>query len=499
LPAGSFDTSKITTVDTGFFAGFNSDGSLTELPEDSFDTSGITGTVGDYFFQTFNYFGSLTSLPEGSFDTSNIQTAGDAFFANFNSNGSLASLPVDSFDTSNIQTAGDAFFAAFNFYGSLVSLPEGSFGFSGIQTAGDYSFSSFNAGGSLASLPEGSFDTSGITTVGDGFFERFSYNGSLIKGDESVALYFPVAATNAFTGTDIAPASPEAGATVYVNGDPDYSLPYTPAANGWYQRTDGEWMYFTDYRSLTYATGWLKVGTAWYWLDPAGGAMATGTALIGGRYYHLGTAGDGAMRTGWQWHTGEGYRYHDAGGGSVTGWLSWGGAWYWLDGGSHLMASAADVGIGGARYSFAPSGAMKTGWAQRTDGTWLYHAPSGAALAGWQYTGGAWYYLAADPSAASLTPGPYMAAGKVQVGTAAYLLAPTGAMLSGWTLYGGAWYYSPPGNGALYKSSWLFWNGSWYYLRSDGRMANTSNTYAPWPGASSYSDFDSSGRCLRYR
>ena len=41
----------------------------------------------------FNRYGNLASLPAGSFDTSNITTAADNFFAYFNQNGKLTNIP----------------------------------------------------------------------------------------------------------------------------------------------------------------------------------------------------------------------------------------------------------------------------------------------------------------------------------------------------------------------------------------------------------------------
>ncbi|MDR0853967.1 MAG: InlB B-repeat-containing protein [Clostridiales Family XIII bacterium] len=180
MPEISKFTSDIAgnTVGHRFFFCFNYSGSLTSLPEDSFDTSSIT-TVGGSFFDSFNFGGSLTSLPEGSFDTSSIATASGSFFDSFNSGGALISLPEGSFDTSSIATAGASFFGSFNAGGSLTSLPEGSFDTSSITTVGEYFFSDFNAGGSLTSLPAGSFDTSGITTAGVYFFGGFNSSGAL--------------------------------------------------------------------------------------------------------------------------------------------------------------------------------------------------------------------------------------------------------------------------------------------------------------------------------
>jgi hypothetical protein len=79
-----------TTAPLGFFANFNGqNGTITSLPAGSFDTSNIT-TVGNMFFVRFNSFGSLVSLPASSFDTNNIITAGTNYLTGFNTSGNLA-------------------------------------------------------------------------------------------------------------------------------------------------------------------------------------------------------------------------------------------------------------------------------------------------------------------------------------------------------------------------------------------------------------------------
>jgi putative cell wall-binding protein len=245
LPKGSFDTSKITTVGDDFFGYFNSNGSLTSLPTGSFNISNIT-TFGDNFFYGFNADGSLTTLPDGSFDISKITTARHLFFYQFNAGGSLTSLPRGSFDTSNITTVGYSFFSGFNFSGSLTSLPEGSFDTSKIAMVGVNSFAALSDQSNFAALSEGSVDT---LAIGEDFLAYFSSGGALTAlpgsfrlpkalssapgrfycsnmfansaltaGNRQVPLYFAVDAQDTFTGTDITPANPTAGTTVYVNG-----------------------------------------------------------------------------------------------------------------------------------------------------------------------------------------------------------------------------------------------------------------------------------------
>ena len=145
---------------------------------------------GIYFSCFFNMYGSITRLPEGSFDTSKITTAGFDFFFGFNAAGTLTSLPVGSFNIGNIATTGHAFFFGFNASGSLTSLPFGSFDTSNITTVGQEFFTEFNAyNGKLTQLPAGSFDTSNITTVGNYFFRDFNaYNGHLTKSNTGIPI-----------------------------------------------------------------------------------------------------------------------------------------------------------------------------------------------------------------------------------------------------------------------------------------------------------------------
>ena len=213
LPAGSFDISDITNINSAFFSRFNykglltslpsgsfhfntinnpqssssffylfnSEGALTSLPVGSFNIDSFTGT-GNYFFDGFNKKGALTSLPVGSFNTSNISSIGTNFFTEFNNDGALTSLPAGSFNIDNVPTATSNFFQGFNKKGKLVSLPAGSFNISNVAVTNTsyYFFTNFNDHGELTSLPAGSFDTSNITTVSTGdFFENFNAHGAL--------------------------------------------------------------------------------------------------------------------------------------------------------------------------------------------------------------------------------------------------------------------------------------------------------------------------------
>lgn len=97
--------------------------------------------------------------------------------------------------------------------------------------------------------------------------------------------------------------------------------------------------------------GWVKAGTAWYYVDSTGKAK-TGWIYTGSKWYYLDL--NGVMKTGWI-KLGTTWYYLDSSGAMKTGWLKLGTTWYYLD----------------------PSGAMKTGWVQ-VGGKWYYFYSSGS-------------------------------------------------------------------------------------------------------------------------
>ena len=230
-------TTQGISVKPYFFYAFNQNGTLTSLPEGSFDIRKIYGThngaASRSFFANFNYHGALTSLPEGSFDTTAIK--GSAYdygilgwggFSNFNAYGALTSLPEGSFDFDNLQYGHMNAFSGFNQNGALTTLPEGSFGFSSFV---EYSnsvyypnFSSFNQSGLLTSLPEGSFHfKQGLTYLGS--FKSFNRSGSLTSLPE-YSLNFLIACTgSAFSDFN------RSGALTSL---PEGSFKFSPSWNG---------------------------------------------------------------------------------------------------------------------------------------------------------------------------------------------------------------------------------------------------------------------------
>ena len=113
--------------------------------------------------------------------------------------------------------------------------------------------------------------------------------------------------------------------------------------------------------------------------------------------------------------------------------------------------------IGGKVYRFDADGYMRTGWVFE-QGSWYYHAVSGAQVTGWVLDGVSWYYM--DPGTGA------MATGWVTVGSHSYYLDPqTGAMKTGWLKDGDSWYYLKPGSGQMATGRvWIGWR---YYRFSE--------------------------------
>lgn len=101
---------------------------------------------------------------------------------------------------------------------------------------------------------------------------------------------------------------------------------------GWNRDDNGNWYYY-DIVYGQQVSGWQRVGSTWYYLDPnngnkmvsngwkqignvwyyfyAGGAMATNWLQVGDTWYYMGD--NGAMRTGWQLINGNWYYFYSGG------------------------------------------------------------------------------------------------------------------------------------------------------------------------------------------
>ena len=244
------------------------------------------------------------------------------------------------------------------------------------------------------------------------------------------------------------------GSVYYFDPADDGALRY-----GWLF-DNNKWFYADQSGALV--SGWQYIGGQWYWFDSLEGcALATGRRVIDGHPYLLGTYG---LVSGWCLD-GEAW-YYGQNGEVLTGWLSVGNKWYWLDPASDGAMSKGVVGIGSSKYYLSESGAMAVGWA--FDGlNWYYAESSGALTSGWHSIGGSWYWFddANDHK---------MVTGFMSIGINRYHFTDSGALSFGWYLSNGDWYYSDPVNASgIVKTGWLTLNGCYYYLNpiAGGKMS----------------------------
>ena len=233
-----------------------------------------------------------------------------------------------------------------------------------------------------------------------------------------------------------------------IDRNVDMNYAYVDVSLYHWQLKDGTWYYATaDGKAYT---GWLRLGGAWYWLEPgAGGAMATGLHECGGSMYWFGASG--AMATGWV-HDGGTWYYASGSGALARGPVPVGGVPYCFDSETGAMLTGYQTDAQGVRRYFGNYGPLN-GWGL-VDGTWYWFS-GGIASTGWLFASGAWYWLEPDASGA-------MATGLHECNGSMYWFSASGAMATGWVHDGGAWYYAA-GSGAL-ASGWLSLGGAWYWL-----------------------------------
>lgn len=200
---------------------------------------------------------------------------------------------------------------------------------------------------------------------------------------------------------------------------------------GWYQYGPdmGDWCYANPDGTVT--KGWLQYAGSWYYLD-SWGDMETNdwegtTAEPNKRMYYLGR--DGKMVTGWYdcsyksaTGQGTGWMYFNADGSKYTGWIANGGKWYYIDDSEMLQNTSSkcvnienykkadgstdytkynDAVEKADRYIFDGTGAMVTGWYERsytngnrvTSTTWYFADADGKGHDGWLLYNGSWYYI----------------------------------------------------------------------------------------------------------
>ena len=233
-----------------------------------------------------------------------------------------------------------------------------------------------------------------------------------------------------------------------------------PTKAGWMQDVDGTWYYFTNPNAKP-ATGWVKSGGKWYWMQPEkNGAMATSTWITdqGKRYY---VNASGVMVKGWI-KLGDGWYYaNKSGAQQMSGWVKSGSKWYWLQGDKQgLMAANQWITDQNKRYYLTGSGAMATKWV-KNGSDWYYTNNSGArVMNGWIKSGSKWYWLQGDEQGLMAANQWITDQGKQ------YYLTGSGAMATKWVKNGSDWYYTN-NSGARVMNGWIKSGSKWYWLQSD--------------------------------
>ena len=184
------------------------------------------------------------------------------------------------------------------------------------------------------------------------------------------------------------------------------------ASNSWVHDSDGYWHWANNSGAM--ASGWLTKGAAKYYLDPkdAKHPMVTGLATIDDKQYSFGPSGE--MQTAAWVAIDESGFYSFAGtdgvissvvrkdangiiidseGNALSGWVELGGTRLYVDPDTH-QAKTGWLSEGGAWYFLKNSGAMATGWIW--DNAWYYLRQNGAMATGWIWDGGRWYFLQAN-------------------------------------------------------------------------------------------------------
>ena len=129
-------------------------------------------------------------------------------------------------------------------------------------------------------------------------------------------------------------------------------------------------------------TGWLTLGSDWYYFDNTGKRL-TGLQKVGNNLFYFNDSGK--MQTDWQKVSNKWYYFDDSGYGQ-SGWKKLGNTWFYFN----------------SQYQ------MLTGW-QRINGKWYYLSTGvmeiygktyyeGYMVTGWLQLENKWYYLKSDGS-----------------------------------------------------------------------------------------------------
>ena len=272
-----------------------------------------------------------------------------------------------------------------------------------------------------------------------------------------------------------------------------YYFVYGAAYHNTSYRID-EKLYYFDLNGKLKTNGWFTDGSGVWCYAFSSGELATGDCTINGVLYHFGE--DGRLKSGTIQQDNAIIRYGDDGSIAETikfqeGWNLVDGVYYYLKDGKLLENTTSKL-PDGKLYSFDELGRMRNNIKYYG----RYYDESGAAMTGWIYDTGKWYY--ADPEDATLYSGFQTINGKKyyffdhydpSYNEYAMWIGETvidgnvvttddgGVVVSivpienGWSFHGGIWYYYQDGK------PYTGWVGT--YLVESGKMVETNT----WSGS----------------
>ena len=231
-------------------------------------------------------------------------------------------------------------------------------------------------------------------------------------------------------------------------------------------------------------SGWQDIGGKRYYFDPANAYHGKRwEQTIDGKFYYFDS--DCSMVTGWvTWYADKSKTLFGDDGAALTGWQSSGGKTYYLSPAT-FKSVKYEQDIDGSRYYFDWDYHMVTGWVTwDADKTRTYFGSDGAALSGWQDIGGKRYYF--DPANAyhgkrweQTIDGKFyyfdsdcsMVTGWVTwyADKSKTLFGDDGAALTGWQSSGGKTYYLSPTTFKSVKYEQTI-DGKFYYFDWDYSM-----------------------------
>lgn len=235
----------------------------------------------------------------------------------------------------------------------------------------------------------------------------------------------------------------------------------------WYAGADGK-CYVINAIKNKKGTGWTKVDGKWYY-TVNGNLIRNQVRLINGKKYYF--RPDGSMNIGWYHNVtsygNRGWYYSDSNGViHPDGWITSGGAKYYLENGCTLINGTYYFDKNNKRvekssdyktkYYFDTEGRVVNGWVKYID--WYYYK-NGQKFTGWVKSGNDYYYFNNSEMIKSSV--------NYEINGVKYGFKPDGKMAKGWYKYNSSWYYYD-NNGRPYTG----WQGD--YFIEDGIMKTWS-------------------------